>query len=339
MKPFRYVQGFVDRKSGATFFYFRRAGFPRVRLPGLPGSREFNDAYAAALDQPHAPIGTSRSKPGSVAATVAAYFLSPQFSELAPGTRTARHQILQRFRDEHGDKPISGMPSKFIALVLSTKKAHAARNWMKAIRGLCQFAVAVEMIEADPTRDVKLPKAKTKGHRAWTESEIEQFESAHPIGSKARLAFALGLYTIQRAGDVIKLGRGHVRNGMIVLRQSKTGAPLTLPIRAELQHIIDATPSGQMTFLVTGIGRQFRGNTFSTMFRQWCNEAGLPSECTFHGLRVTGCTLLADAECSPHEIAAWSGHMTLKEVERYTRGTNQKKLALSAMAKARIANG
>jgi hypothetical protein len=36
MKPFRYVQSFVDRKTGAVFHYFRRRGYPRVRLPGLP---------------------------------------------------------------------------------------------------------------------------------------------------------------------------------------------------------------------------------------------------------------------------------------------------------------
>jgi len=62
----------------------------------------------------------------------------------------------------------------------------------------------------------------------------------------------------------------------------------------------------------------------------------LPKGCTFHGLRATGCTRLADAGCSAHEIAAWSGHMTLKEVERYTKSANQKRLAVSAMA--RIAN-
>ena len=137
----------------------------------------------------------SRSKPGTVAAAVAAHFVSPQFTALAAGTRAARRQILQRFRDEHGDKPIGNMPTKFIALVLSTKKPHAARNWFKAICALCQFAVAVEMIAADPTHGVKPPKVKTERRRPWTESEIEQYERTHPVGSKARLAFGLGLFT------------------------------------------------------------------------------------------------------------------------------------------------
>jgi len=45
----KYVQAFVDRKTGGVFRYFRRPGFPHVRLPGLPGSAEFMDAYQAAL--------------------------------------------------------------------------------------------------------------------------------------------------------------------------------------------------------------------------------------------------------------------------------------------------
>jgi hypothetical protein len=35
MKPFRYVQSFVDRKTGAVFHYFRRRGYPRIRLPDV----------------------------------------------------------------------------------------------------------------------------------------------------------------------------------------------------------------------------------------------------------------------------------------------------------------
>jgi integrase len=332
----KYVQSF------GGYHYFRRRGSPRIPLPGIVGSAEFMEAYQQALTAAPLAIGASRSKPGSVAAAVAAYFLSPQFTELALGTQAARRAILQNFRNEHGELPIAAMPSKFIAVALNKKKPHAARNWMKALRSLCQFAIAVEMIVADPTRDIKLPKAKTKSRRAWDDAEIKAYERTHPIGSMARLALALGLYTVQRAGDVIRLGRQHVRKGKegpeLKFRQSKTGVELTLPILPELQAVLDATPSGHMTFLVTDIGRQWRNTYFSDRFRQWCNEAGLPRECTFHGLRATGCTVLADAGCSVHEIAAWSGHMTLKEVERYTRGANQRRLAASAAARARTAN-
>jgi integrase len=227
------------------------------------------------------------------------------------------------------------MPPKFIAAVLGTKKPHAARNWAKAIRALCQFAVSIEMIEADPTAGVKLPKVKTEHRRPWTDAEIEQYECAHPVGTKARLAFALALYTVQRLGDVRRMGPQHIRNGEITVRQSKTGSALTLPVLPQLQAIIDATPCEHMTFLVTTNGRPYTGSDLSHQFRRWCNEAELRKGCTFHGLRATGCTKLADNGCTVHEIAAWSGHMSLKEVERYTKSANQKRLAVSAMARIR----
>jgi integrase len=67
------------------------------------------------------------------------------------------------------------------------------------------------------------------------------------------------------------------------------------------------------------------------MFRSWCDAAGLPQHCVFHGLRKSACTRLADAGCTAHEIAAISGHKTLKEVERYTKGADQARLARAAM--------
>jgi hypothetical protein len=54
---------FVQTFNG--YHYFRRTGFPRVRLPGLPFSPEFMMAYQDAMALAPAPIGVSRSKPDS----------------------------------------------------------------------------------------------------------------------------------------------------------------------------------------------------------------------------------------------------------------------------------
>ena len=240
---------------------------------------------------------------------------------------------LERFREKHGELPLTGMPPKFVQLMLNNLKPGVARNWFKHIRALCQFAVVAGLIEADPTQGIKRPRAKTERRRAWTDAEVAQFEARHPIGSKARLGFALGLHTMQRLGDVIRMGRQHIQNGVLAVRQNKTGTLLSLPVRAELQAIIDATQNEHLTFLVKVSGKPFAPTEFSGQFRAWCDEAGLPKGCTFHGLRATGCTRLADAGCSAHEIAAWSGHLSLKEVERYTKSADQKRLAIQAMAR------
>mgnify|MGYP001277117115 CR=1 FL=1 len=45
----KYCQGFVDR-HGRERWYFRRPGFDRVALPGLPWSPTFMAAYEAACN-------------------------------------------------------------------------------------------------------------------------------------------------------------------------------------------------------------------------------------------------------------------------------------------------
>jgi hypothetical protein len=83
----KYVHGFVDR-HGRARHYFRRTGFKRVALPGLPWSTEFMDAYGAAYNcaQPVV-IGANRTLPGTVDDAVARYLGSVAFAALAPSTR------------------------------------------------------------------------------------------------------------------------------------------------------------------------------------------------------------------------------------------------------------
>lgn len=329
----KYVQAFVNRETGLVFHYFRRAGYPRVRLPGLPGSPAFMAAYQEALDGPAFPIGAAkRSKPGSVSMAIAAYYGSAAFAALAPRTKQMRRAILERFRGEHGDKPVAMLPQKFIVLMLSKMKPFAARNWLKSLRALLQSAIALEILSDDPTQGIKLARVKTDGHHSWTEDEIALYETHWPIGSKPRLALAMALYTAQRRGDVIRMGRQHIKDGLLTVKQQKTGVTLTIPLHPELRAIIDATPGEHLTLLTTKTGKAYAGNDFSEQFRVWCNEAGLPKKCIFHGLRKAALTRLADAGCSVHQISAISGHVTLREIERYTKAADRERLAREAMA-------
>ena len=61
-----------------------------------------------------------------------------------------------------------------------------------------KHAVEIGLRADDPTRDVKAIRVKSDGYHSWTDAEIAQFEQHHAIGSRARLALALLLYTGQR---------------------------------------------------------------------------------------------------------------------------------------------
>jgi integrase len=206
-----------------------------------------------------------------------------------------------------------------------------AKNWLAAIRALAQHCIKRDLLDNDPTLGIKLRRMTGVGFHTWTEEQIASFEAHHPIGSRERLALALGLYTAQRRGDVVRMGRQHVRNGVLHVKQKKTGAVLAIPLHPELKLILDAVPTTQLTFLLTLRGRQFDPHAFTPWFVEACEAAGLPRECTFHGLRKAACRRLAEAGCTVHEIAAISGHASLREVERYTKAADQAKLARAAM--------
>ena len=60
---------------------------------------------------------------------------------------------------------------------------------------------------------------------------------------------------------------------------------------------------------------------------------GLPTRCLPASLRKAIMRRLAESGSSAKEIAAISGHRTLKEIERYTAAADQVRLSKAAMAK------
>src|SRR3546814_7190772 len=115
-------------------------------------------------------------------------------------------------------------------------------------------------------------KGSSEGFHTWTEEEIAQFEAYHPIGTNARLAMALMLYTGQRKSDAVKMGWQHVKGDRIAVCQDKTGALVDIPIHPELKRVLEGTPRQNMTFLVTEYGKPFTANGFGNWMRDRRSE-------------------------------------------------------------------
>jgi integrase len=267
-------------------------------------------------------------------------------------TKRVRRGILEATFDEpiapgspkfFRDLPLSRMTLDGVEVLRDRKLSvpDGANNRLKAIRAVFKWAVRKKGPEGKPlvphnlARDVSYLKGNNpSGYRTWTLDEVRQFEERHPIGGKARLAFALLLFTGQRRSDVTRFGRQHIRDGKITFTQFKgrnrKPKRLVLPILPELQRIIDASPCGDLTFLVNDLGRQFTDAGFGNKFREWCNQAGL-CNCTAHGLRKTGATIAANNGATTHELMAIFGWDTLRMAETYTRAANQERLAQGAM--------
>ncbi|MEI9992756.1 MAG: tyrosine-type recombinase/integrase [Rhizomicrobium sp.] len=331
-----HVQAFADR-HGKRRYYFRRPGFARVPLPGQPYSPEFMAAHADAMGgkTPIGEVGSTRTIPGTMNALIVAYFNSPAFCSLSASTRTTYRGILETFRNEHGDKRVSMLQGDHIARMMGAKAATpaAANNLLRMLRLIMRFAVLHGWRRDDPTSGTKALKMRAGGFYTWSEDDIAKFEGTHAIGTRARLALGLLLYTAQRRSDVILLGRQHVRNEVVTIRQQKTGAVVEIPVLPELRRILDASPNNHLTFLVTAAGKPFSAAGFGNWFRSMCDAAALPKQCAAHGLRKAASRRLAEAGCTAHQIMAITGHKTLREVTRYTDAFDRRGQAAVAMAK------
>lgn len=333
----RFVHEFRDR-HGKTRRYVRRPGHKRVPLPGEPGSLEFMTAYQTALDPKTAPrieIGASRTKPGTIGDLVARYYRSAEFIGLKESTRSTYRSIIEPFRAKHGGRRVATLQREHIKDMLAKKAATptAANNWLKRMRQLMAFAIDAKMRPDDPTANVKPLRITSAGHPSWSETDIAAFRRRHPSGTRARLALELGLCTMQRRGDLVRMGRQHMQGGLLSIRQEKTGTIVEIPLLPDLQAELDRLPATQLTFLMTDYGKAFTPAGFGNWFRDRADEAGLPKGFNTHGLRKAGATRGAEAGWTDHEIMAWGGWTSLSEVQRYTKAANRRKLARGAVHK------
>jgi integrase/recombinase XerD len=273
-----------------------------------------------------------------MSALVAAYCASHAFTSKDPATRQKHVGVIKQILKDHGERRVSELRRDHVQSIINKKSETApaaAVNMLASLRALMKVAISERMREDDPTVGVKGPRVVSQGHPTWSEDDIRRFEDHFPIGSMPRLAMSLMLYTGCRVSDALVLGRQHVHGGLLTYTQHKNRVrkpvTLTIPIHAELARIIAATPAMHMNFLTSGWQRPFKSAAALSMWmRRQCKAAGLP-EVSAHGLRKSCARRLAEAGCSPHQIMSITGHSTLKEIERYTKAADQKRLAVEAM--------
>jgi integrase len=338
---------YEDRdRHGNVRIYYRAKGRPKkTRIRGVPWTPPFMAAYGTAMGEA-VPTQGKGITPGTWRWMCVRYFAEcAEYKRLDARTQHVRRQILEATFDEpiapgsskfFRDFPLSQMAADAVE-VLRDRKIHtpeSANARIKAMRQVFKFGVKKKLAPSNPARDVEYFKSGSEGFHTWTPEEVQQFEERHPIGTKARLALALMLFTGQRRSDIIRFGKQHTKSGKHLTFTQYKGRNrkpkrLTLPILPVLQRIIDSTTCGDLTFLVNDWGRPFTDAGFGNWFRDRCVEAGVPGRA--HGLRKAGATIAANNGATSRQLMAIFGWDTLKEAERYTRNADQQRLAESAM--------
>lgn|GEM_PF-647424 len=197
---------------------------------------------------------------------------------------------------------------------------------------------------------------KSDANRAWTAEERAQYEATYPLGTLARTVYAVALYMGNRRSDVATIGWDDavevpkVRpDGSIAYYQDafrfhqeknskKKGGEggklvtiLVVPQLAEALAHIKRIPGQPVIINERGTGYAIAALT--QQMRRWRRKAGLPEDCTLHGLRSTYATMLEEAGVSDKAQSGSMGHSDLKTTKHYRRAAHDTASAIEAAEK------
>lgn len=319
-------------RHGKTVFYVRDGKGPRIRIKGEYGSQEFSEAYQAAVSG--RPSGDrAKASKGTFGWLVDLYRNSGEWSRLSLATRRQRENILRKVLLTTRHIPIDKINPASVRAGKDARKATPAqaRHFLDTVRGIFKWAVESGLARTDPTAGIKAPKPKTKGFPVWTIAEIEQFEAFWLVGTRERVMFDVFLYTGLRRGDAAKLGRQHVRDGVITIDTEKTDTRVTIPILPELAATLAAGPTGDLAFIATATGRPMTKESVGNKFSEACRAAGIRKSA--HGLRKAAATRAANNGATVAQLEAIFGWEGGQMAALYTRAADRKSLAADAMPK------
>lgn len=298
-----------------TYYYAWKGG---PRLKGEPGSPEFFASYEEAIQ------GTRRVPKDDLRSLIDRYLDSRAYIDLADATKELYQYHIKLILPEFGSLPISALEDRRVrGQFLEWRDRFATRSVRQADLAFRTLARIISwgfdrgIAPANPCqRAGKLYKADRRDI-VWTAEQEEAFLNSAP--KHLQLAFLLALWTGQRQKDLRELTWGQYDGTFIrIRRQSKTGAMVAIPVARVLKKALDEARASipemsddevrRRTILRTQRGdRPWTEDGFRGSWAQAREKAGI-SGVTFHDLRGTAVTRLADAGCTVPEIATITGH-------------------------------
>ena len=304
--------------KGRPYYYYQpRRGTKRaakaVRLPDDPRQPEFWAAYRRAAGEPEPKLN-----PRSFEHAIDAYKASPEFTGLAAATRLFYERYLETIRTAWGSLEVGGlMPAHVLKLRDRYRERPATANAIiRTLSALISWSVPRGYRTDNPcTHFRKLTIGE--GWEAWPWEMIELVEKHGP--SWMWHAVALALYTGQRQGDVLAMTRSKIKNGLIEVRQEKTGRFLVIPVHQKLLGVIETMKGDSVQLLTNTRGQPWTKSGFKCSWQKALRgplapirEAGL----VFHGLRKSAVVTLLEVGCttrrcrpSPGSRCRWSSIM------------------------------
>jgi integrase len=319
-------------RHDTVVWYHRIGDGQRTRIHGEYGSDAFMAEYRAAeAGIPVAP--PAKAGNGTLAWLLEQYRDSAAWLALSAATRRQRENIFKHVLEKAGLEVAGKITVKTIKAGLERRRhtPSQARNFLDAMRGAFEWAVAADHVAVDPTAGVKAPaRPKTDGFVAWTEDHVAAYQLRWPLGTRQRVWLDVLLYTGLRRGDAVRFGRPHIRNGIGRIKTEKSGETVTaiVPILPVLERTLKAGPVGDLTFIVGESGKPLTKESFGNEFRLACNAARVPGSA--HGVRKIAATTAANNGATVAQLKALFGWTDDAMPSLYTKTADRERLAIDA---------
>jgi hypothetical protein len=154
-----------------------------------------------------------------------------------------------------GPRLVKGVRAKH---VLELQQAFAATprkadHLVSMLSTIISWGIPRDYAELNPCAKIE----KISGGDGWSPWQQEDIDFARQhLRPDLWHAVALALYSGQRQGDVLAMGRDRISSGEIAVRQMKTNKFLWIPIHRELQSVLGAVPRVSVRILTNSKGLQ-----------------------------------------------------------------------------------
>jgi integrase len=325
-----HVKGFQIFKDrhGKMRCYHRKSRIA-IDLESAPiGSAPFLSECARITQQLQPDLA---ARPGTLGRLICDYRASPNFTDLAPRTRSDYERCFDYL------KPISNTAlSRFdrSVVVKIRDKAFGTRgrrfaNYVKAsLSILFSWGAERGYIAGNPAekvRNVRRPKGLPEPNRTWSDEERHAVLSA--AQSHMLPAFALMMFTGLGPKDALRLPRSFYKDREIATRRSKTGEPVFWAAPEALAQILEHQPKHMaVTLCANSLGRPWTESGFRASWRKLrleLEKQGLIGPgLTLYGLRHTVAVILRESGADERTIADALGQKTIEMARHYARGAD-----------------
>lgn len=162
---------------------------------------------------------------GTFDALIAAYRASPDFFCKAERTKVLNERHMRIIADAWGPLQVRGLKPRHV-LQLRDKlsdRPRMADQVVSLLSAIISWGIPRDFCDSNPCREIR-KLARSEGYSAWSWADISYAREHLP--EHLWWAVALALYTGQRQADVIQMTWNRLVDGVIELRQGKTGKRL-----------------------------------------------------------------------------------------------------------------